>query len=39
MTMVFNFHFFKVWKLTAISMYIIIAIFIVDGYFIGLSQL
>ena len=33
--LIYNFHFFKVWKLTAISMNIIIAIFIVDGYFIG----
>ena len=29
------FYFFNAWKLTSISIYIYIAIFIVDGYFIS----
>ena len=30
-----QFPFFNVWKLTSISMYVYITIFIVDGYFIS----
>ena len=34
----YNFRFFNVWKLTSVSMYMYIAIFIVDSYLISFKS-